>query len=393
MPIFKNRRTKVIPERMVGMVLARPLVGALTALLAYAPQSAVAQTGALTTPADFASAAAACVDAVSPDKLDTGKLLARGWTKQGDHKAPFGAATLFAHPKNSARIYASLTPSGYCIVDGCGQNAVQFDNVQAAVGDRLLADYGVSGLSDVKSGVPGSSERRQGFVVGNAVGAFSAVMRKDGFNYRFTTVNTKFAGSPTTFQTARPPLTEAEIAENRAKDMQHFAYASEVAPPESIVPIVNACATALRSNAAFPEGWRKSTHGSGTPRGVNAIKSRDIKSTMAGMAHSRQLLYREGHRGLVTKYFLRGTHMVCEAIVKIDPAQREQARGQILAALGLGKPQKPSAQVREFAAEYALDDITETFEMGNSTVALRAGSGTSFDKPDPAFATFSIFVF
>lgn len=370
------------------------MIAALLALLVFSPQSAVAETVAVTTPADFGLAAAACVNAVSPDKLDADRLAGHGWKKLGNDKAPFGEVSVFQHERIGARILAGLRPTGYCIVDAYVQNANQFEVIQAAIEARMKTDFGTTGLTDVKSGGAGSLVRRQGFVIGNAVGGFSAKMREGGLNLRFTTVNAQFAGSPTVFQTSRPPLSEVEMAENGAERRQHEAYAKGQASPVDIVPLVDACTTALRTNSALAgEGWNKSIHGSGTPRSVQAIKNRDIKAMMAGMAHTRQLLYREGQRGLVTKYFVRGTHVVCEAMVKIDPAQRTSAKEQIVSALGLGKPQKATSQVKEFAAEYALEGMTEIFTRGKSMIALRAGAGTSFDKPDPAVSTFSVFVF
>jgi hypothetical protein len=367
----------------------------VTILLLCVGTRAYAQSPITATASEFGDAAAACIDAASPDKLDANKLLSRGWKKVGNHKAPLGEVLIFAHANNGARIFSSSSPSGFCIVDGYGQNSVQFDAFRLAVGNRLKADFGMDGQTDVKIGNPGSATRRQGFVIGNAVGALSSEMRQTGFNVRFVTVNVKFAGSPAMFQTSRPPLSEAEIAENRAKDRQDFDYADGMASSQDIVPLVNACATSLRNNAALPSdgGWRKSIHGSGTPRSLDAIKSGDIKAMMAGIAHTRQMLYRVGQRGFVTKYFVRGTHMVCEALIKIDPSQRNAARNQVVSALGLGQPQNPSAQTKEFAAEYALDDLTETYAIGASTVALHSGEGTGFERPDPATATFSVFVF
>jgi hypothetical protein len=369
-------------------------IAVLFAPLVFWHQVAASETVARTTPADFAVAAAACVDAVSPDKLDADKLAARGWKKLGNDKAPFGEVAVFRHATNGARILAGLRPTGYCIVDAYAQNATQFEGFQTAIEVQLKTEFGMNGLTDVKSGDADSKARRQGFFIGNAVGGFSSKMRENGLNLRFTTVNAQYAGSPKMFQTARPPLTEAEIAENGAEDRQHEAYANGPASPKDIVTLVNSCATALRTSSALAgNGWNKSIHGSGTPRSVQAIKTRDIKAMMAGMEHTRQLLYREGHRGLVMKYFVRGNHVVCEALIKVSPAQIDSTRDQIVSTLGLGKPQKPNAQIKEFAAEYALDDMAEAYPMGSSTVVLRRAAGHSLEKQDSTKPTFSVFVF
>jgi hypothetical protein len=375
-------------------MMVRRMMAALWALFILCPQLALAETVTVTTPADFGLAAAACIDAVSPDKLDADKLSRRGWKKQGNDKAPFGEVSVFQHASNSARILAGLRPSGYCIVDAYSQNANLFEAVQTAIEERLKTEFGMSGLTDVKSGEANSSIRRQGFVIGNAVGGFSTKTRQAGLNLRFTTVNAQFAGSPKAFQTSRPPLSEAEIAENSAEERQHETYAGGLGSPADIVPLVNACATALRTNSGLAgSGWNKSIHASGTPRSVQAIENRDSKAMMAGMAHTRQVLYWEGHRGLVTKYFYRGAHVVCEALIKIDPAQRNLVSGQVVSALGLSKPQKASSQITEFAAEYNLDNMIDAYAMNGSTVVLHAGAGTSLETPDPEKPTFSVFVF
>jgi hypothetical protein len=368
---------------------------ALAALLIVVPGQVAAQPAATTTPADFATAAAACIDAVSPDGLDPDKLIKRGWVKAGTDKAPFGDILVFTRANSNARIVTSVRPTGFCIADGFGQTGDAFDPFQSAVEEKFKAEFGKAGQTEVSIGTPGSAERRQGFVIGNAVGGLSSAMRPSGFNLRFTSVNTKFSGSPATFQTSRPPLSDAEMGENRMKERAEADYANGKAPLAEIIPMVNACATSLRTNSALPaaDSWRKSIHSSGTPRSVAAIKTRDMKAVMAGMAHTQQQLYRVGKRGTLTKYFVRGTHMVCEALIKTDPLDLAAARAELVATLGLGKPQRPDAKVREFAAEYLLDDLTETYAMNGSTVAIRSGFGSRLEKLDLATPTFSVFVF
>lgn len=360
------------------------------------PGTSSAQVATPAPPADFAAAAAACIDAASPDKLDTGKLVKRDWVKQGDDRAPFGAVAIFTHSASISRIFASPTPGGYCIVDGYGAQVDQFDVYKAAVAARLTADHGTSGASDVAVGKPGSDDRRQGFVIGNAVAAYSAVLRAGGLNLRFTVMNAKFAGNPQMFQTSRPPLSEAEMAENGAKNLKDLDYARGNASAQDLVANVRACAAALRSNAPLPaeDGWRKSIHASGTPRSVDALKTRDMNAILAGMANTRQLLYRAGgHRGLITKYFVRGVHNVCEATVFVDPANAGVVKAETIAALGLGTDGGASGKAKGFADEYMLADLTRTWKWEQSELALRQGHGTGVDRPDPAKTTISVIVF
>jgi hypothetical protein len=373
-----------LPRLSLGMAVA-----------SMVPALAVAQPVSPTPPADFAMAAAACLDAVSPDKLDPATLTKRGWTQSGTDKAPFGEMLVFTRAGTQARIVTSTRPTGFCIVDAYGPSNDQFDAYRIAVGERLKADYGQTGQTDVTIGDPGSPARRQGFVIGNGVGGLSSAVRPSGFNLRFTAVNAQYAGSAKTFQTSRPPISDAEMAENRAADRAEFDYANQAGTLADLPSMVNACATALRTDSALPasDNWRKSTHGSGSPRAVAAIRNGDMKAAMGGMAHSSQQLYRVGKRGFVTKYFVRGAHNVCEAIVRLDQPADAAGRAQLMTALGLGKPQKPDAKMRDFTAEYMIDDLNDAYAMGTSTVALRAGNGTRFEKPNPATPTFSVFVF
>jgi len=363
-------------------------------MLACWTQFAGAQPVSQASPADFAAAASACIDAVSPDKLDSGKLVARGWVKQGDERAPFGQTAIYSHAGNTARIYASPTPSGYCIVDGYGQDFSQFELYQNAVADRLKTDFGASGLTDVTIGKPGADDRRQGFAIGNAVAGYSGTMRAAGLNLRFTVVNTKFAGSPQVFQTSRPPLSEAEMAENGAKDRAYADYANGPGTAQDLIAMTRSCASALRDGTALQgEGWRKSVHASGTPRSVEALKKRDMKALMAGMANTRQVLYRVGQRGLVTKYFVRGVHNVCEATVYADPAAIDAIKAQVAQELALGKDKDPSGKAKDFAGEYMITDLTRTYQSDQSEIAFHEGHGTSLEGPDSGKSSISIFVF
>lgn len=376
------------------MSMRRPIAGLTAALLVCWSQLTEAQPASPASPTDFASAASACIEAASPDKLDASKLEARGWVKQSDERAPFGQTAIYTHAGSAVRIYASPTPSGYCIVDGYSQDFSQFELYQNAIADRLKADYRTAGLTDVTIGKPGADDRRQGFVVGNAVAGYSGAMRPGGLNMRFTVINTKFAGSPQVFQTSRPPVSEAEIAENREKDRAYADFANGAGTAQDLVAMANACASALRGDSALPGyGWRKSIHASGTPRSMDALKQRDTNAMIAGMAHSRQVLYRAGHRGLITKYFVRGVHNVCEATVYADPAALEAIKAQAVAELALGEDKSPSGKAKEFAGEYMVADLARTYQWDQSEIAFHQGHGTSLEGPDSGMSSISIFVF
>lgn len=375
-------------------MISRATIAAVSGLLACWSGAAKAQTARPASPADFATASAACIDAVSPDKLDSIKLEARGWVKLSDERAPIGQTAIYTHAGSAVRIYASPTPSGFCIVDGYGQDFSQFELFQSAVADRLKADFGTAGLTDVTIGKPGADDRRQGFVVGNAVAGYSGTMRSGGLNLRFTVVNTKFAGSPQMFQTSRPPVSEAEIAENRTKDLAYAEYANGAGTSQDLVAMARACANALRGDGALPgDGWRMSIHASGTPRSIDALKKRDTSAMMAGMAHTRKVLYQVGHRGLITKYFVRGVHNVCEATIYADPATIEAIKAQIVAELALSKDKGPSSKAKDFAGEYMVADLTRTYQWEQSEIAVHLGHGTSMEGPNSGKASISIFVF
>ena len=319
---------------------------------------------------------------------------ARGWVKLGDERAPFGQTAIYTHAGSAVRIYASPTPSGFCIVDGYGQDFSQFEHFQSAIADRLKADYGTTGLTDVTIGKLGADERRQGFVVGNAVAGYSGTMRPGGLNLRFTAVNTKYAGSPQMFQTSRPPVSATEIAENRTKDLAYAEYANGAGTSQDLVAMARACTTALRGDGALPgDGWRMSIHASGTPRSIDALKQRDTKAMLAGMAHTRKVLYQVGHRGLVTKYFVRGVHNVCEATIYADPAAIEAIKAQVVAELALSADKGPSSKARAFAGEYMVNDLTRTNQWDQSEIAVRLGHGTSMDDPNSGKTSINIFVF
>lgn len=372
----------------------RPIAGLTAALLVCWAQVTGAQTVTLASPTDFAVASSACIGAVTPDKLDPTKLEALGWVKQSDDRAPFGPTAIFTRAGSPVRLFVSPSPSGYCIVDGYGQDFGQYETFQSAVADRLKTDYGSSGLTGVTIGKPGDDDRRQGFLIGNAVAGYSGTMRPGGLNLRFTVVNTKFAGSPQVFQTSRPPLSEAELAENRAKDRAAADFAKQPGTAQDLIAMAKDCATALRGDGALPgNGWRKSIHASGTPRSVEAPKSRDTNAMMAGMAHTRQLLYFVGRHGLVTKYYIRGVTNVCEATIYVDPPAAEAIKAEAMAALGLTKGQSPSGKATDFAAQYAVTDLTQTYQWQQSEFGVRKGNGTSLDAPDSTKTSISIFVF
>lgn len=380
-------------------MIRRAPAAALAGVLGCCSLAALAQTPAalppvMAPPADFAAAASACIGAVSPDKLDTAKLEAQGWTKQSDERAPFGATAAYLHAGNAVRIMASPTPSGYCIVDGYAKDFSQFDPFQAAVAARLKADYGTPGLTSVTIGQAGSDDRRQGFMIGNAVAGYSGTMRPGGLNLRFTVVNTKFAGSAQTFQTARPPLSEAEIAENRAKDMAAYDFARQPGTAQDLVAAVRDCATALRGDGALPgNGWRKAVHASGSPRAMEALKKGDRNGMLASMAHTRQSLYFVGRHGMVTKYYVRGVTNVCEARIFAEPAAIEALKAEAVKLLALGKDQDPSAKARDFASEYMFTDLTRTFRWEQSELGLRQGISPSTQGPDAGKAFLSISIF
>ena len=88
----------------------RPIAGLTGALHFGWAQVTGAQTIERATPPQFAAAAAACMTAVSPDKLDAAKLGALGWIKQSDQQAPFGAAAVYGHAESPVRIYV-IAPS------------------------------------------------------------------------------------------------------------------------------------------------------------------------------------------------------------------------------------------------------------------------------------------
>ncbi len=380
-------------------MISRATIGVLTSTACACTglcwsAGAAAQAPPPISPADFASAAAACIDAVAPDKLDRDKLVARGWVKQSDERVPFGQTATFTHAGSAARIYASPTPSGYCIVDGYAKDFSQFDLYQSAVAERLKADYGKSGQTDVMIGKSGSDDRRQGFVIENAVAGYSGAMRPGGLNLRFTAVNVKFAGSAKTFQTSRPPVSEAEITENRAKDNTASDFAKEAGTAQDLVAMVKNCATALRGNGALPgDSWRMSVHASGSPRGMEALKKGDMNAMMAGMAQTRKILFYVGRHGLVTKYFVRGVTKVCEAMIYADPATMQAIKTEAIATLALGTDKAPSDRAKDFVGEYMVTDLTRTYQWEGSEVGFHKGYGTSLDGPDSGKSSLSIFVF
>ena len=154
------------------------------------------------------------------------------------------------------------------------------------------------------------------------------------------------------------------------------------------------CAAALRGDGALPgNGWRKSIHASGTPRSVEAMKNRDTNAMMAGMAHTRQLLYFVGRHGLVTKYYVRGVTQVCEATIYVDPAASDAAKAEAMTALGLVKDQGPSGKANDFAGQYLVTDLTRTYQWQQSEIGFHKGYGTSLDGPDSGKTSISIFVF
>jgi hypothetical protein len=376
------------------MNMRRLIAGQTAALLVCCSQLTWAQSASPESLSDFTSAASACIDAVSPDKLDSGKLAARGWVKSSDERVPFGQVAIYTHVGSTVRVYTSPAPSGYCIVDGYALDFRQFELYQNAIADRLKADYGTTGLTGVTIGKPGADDRRQGFVIGNAVAGYSAAMRPAGLNVRFTVINTKFSGSPEAFQTARPPLSEAEIAENRLKDGAYADYANGAGTAQDLVVMAKSCASALRDDGALPgDGWRKSIHASGTARSMEALKKRDTSALMAGMAHTRQVLYRVGHRGLVTKYFVRGVHNVCEATVYTDPTAIKAIEAQVVVELALGKGKEPSGKAKDFAGEYMVSDLNRTYQWDQSEIAFHQGHGTSMEGPDSGKSSINIFVF
>ena len=370
---------------------------AIAAMTLFLPGAVSAQAEVALGLNDFALAAASCIDAVSPDKLDTNKLRAHGWTKTSDERAPFGRTAIFTHPANTFHIYASPDPSGYCMVDGYGLDFSQFEIFQNAVAARLKADYGKNGLTDVAVGKVGSDDRRQGFVIDNAVASYSAAMRSGKLNLRFTTMNVKFAGSTQLFQTSRPPLSDAEIAENRAKDFAALDFAKQPGTTQDLVAMARDCAIALRSDGALQgQGWRKSIHASGSPHAMEALKSAkkpNINDIIAGMAHTRQVLYFVGRHGLVTKYYVRGVTSVCEAAIYANPAMIATIKAEAIAALGLGKDDRPSARANDFSREYLVTDLTRTYHWEKSEVGFHNGFGTSLDGPDSGKISLSIFVF
>jgi hypothetical protein len=374
--------------------MLRASAAVIAGVLGCCPLAAAAQSTAEAPPADFAAAAAACIAAVSPDKLDTAKLKAMGWTKQSDERAPFGITAAYTHAGNAARILASPTPSGYCIVDGYAKDFSQFEPYQTAIAERLRADYGTTGLSNVSIGQNGSDDRRQGFVIGNAVAGYSGAMRTGGFNLRFAVVNAKFAGSAEVFQTSRPPLSEAEIAENRAKDHAAYDFARQPGTAQDLVAAARDCAIAIRGDGALPgNGWRKSIHASGSPRGMEALKRGDRNGMLAGMAQTSQVLYFVGRHGLVTKYYVRGVTNVCEAKVYAEPAAIEAMKAEAVRLLALVNDQTPSGKAKEFVGEYMLPDLSRTYQWEQLELGFRQGSSTSTDGPDAGMASLSIYIF
>ena len=358
------------------------------------PSASFAQDVKLTPPADFAAAAAACIDAVSPDKLDPGKLNTRSWDKQSEQRAPFGSSALYTHAGSAAQIFASPSAEGFCIVDGYAKDFGQFETYRDAIASRLKADYNNTGLTAVAIGKAGDDDRRQGFAIGNAVAGYSGTMRNGGLNLRFTVVNAKFAGSVQAFQTSRPPLSESEIGENRAKDRAAADFAGQPGTAQDLVAMTKDCATALRGDGALPgNGWRKGIHASGSPRAMEALKRRDTNGMLAGMAQTRQQLYFVGRHGYVTKYYVRGVTTVCEATIYADSAALDAIETEAKTTLTVGGDSKASGKAAEFASEYQLSDLQRTYRWNGSEVAVRKGSGTSFDAPNSGKFSLSIFVF
>jgi hypothetical protein len=367
---------------------------AVLASLVVCPHLVKAQSVAFATPTDFAVAAAACMEAVASDKLETDKLTSSGWKKQGVEKIPLGEYSVLQSGAQGVRILAGSSPSSFCFADGYIQSADQFDAVSDLIGKRLKAAYGTTGQTDVASGKPGETKRRQGFLVANAVAGLSLAQRPTGLALRFTAVAKKFSGNPASFQTSRPPLSEAEMAENRAEERAAGEFAKTTGGVQELLAMASDCAAALRGDGALPgDGWQMAMHASGSPRGMEALKKRDANGMMAAMAQTRKVMFKTGRRGLVTKYFVRGVTSVCEATIYVDPALLEVTRTEAASVLALGKDSAPSRKAADFAGEYMVTDLDRTNKWGQSEVAFHQGFGSSLDRPDSGKTSLSIFIF
>ena len=128
--------------------------------------------------------------------------------------------------------------------------------------------------------------------------------------------------------------------------------------------------------------------------GAAAMQRRDVQGMMAGMRHSRRLLYRSGHKGFVTRYFSAGEPYACQATIVADAANLDALRRQIVLDLGLGNPGSPDATVTSFADQYLLGDMNEIYRKDGSTFVVHADTTDRLLwHPDTAQPTISIIVF
>lgn len=362
----------------------------LFALLALSGSQA---TAAPVPAADFAAAARACIEAVSPDRLDTGKLVAMGWVREGEERAPFGPVGRYSHGGAASTIYASPHAQGYCIVDGYAKVASDFDTYQSALAARFKADFGLQGTTDVSMGKPGDEDRRQGFVVGHAVAAYSGVARPDGLDLRFTVVNVAGAGSPAVFQKSRPPISDAEIAENRTRSLKARDYAKQSGNAVDLAALTRDCIATMRGDKRLPgDGWQSSIHSIGTPRAKELLARRDYAGMMADMANTRETFYRAGRRGYVTKYYLRGPTIACAATIYADPAVIPAIRAELATLLPLGSEGNASGFVRNFGKTYATA-LERSARVDRSELAVAQGIARGLDSQGPEQSGLTIFVF
>ena len=130
-------------------------------------------------PAEFGSAAVACMAALGPKSIDVPALEREGWTRTEQSKT----VPVYQHAGTAVRvmIIEGLSPGGQCVVDGYAADQGQFKPVRNAIRDALTACTG--NKPKMPSPVVPNG---QGYVVGDLMMILSTDQRINGLSVRIT---------------------------------------------------------------------------------------------------------------------------------------------------------------------------------------------------------------
>ncbi len=130
-------------------------------------------------PADFGSAAVACMAALGPKSIDFPALEREGWTRTEQSKT----VPVYQHAGTAVRvmIIEGLSPGGQCVVDGYAADQGQFKPVRNGIRDALTARTG--NKPKMPSPVVPNG---QGYVVGDVIMILSTDQRINGLSVRIT---------------------------------------------------------------------------------------------------------------------------------------------------------------------------------------------------------------